>query len=300
MNEEGRTLRTFQLSQSGIIVSRRYGDGKVVVITGAASGIGKALAFAFAGQGARLALSDIDIERLDCVGKRFADDGADVLTHQLDVAQADQLAAFAAKVEGRWRHVDTVVNNAGVSLVAPALSVAIEDAQWVMNTNFWGVVYGCRAFAPLMRKRAAATIVNMASMFAFISIPTQSYYCASKAAVRGYSDALREELREDGINVLCVMPGFVKTDLLERARLGDVSMAATDAQSLRDNFAAAATITPEHVAKAVIKAIIAKRARLVIGRQAKWADLVARVMPGKASMLAADELRENLEASRVA
>ena len=181
-----------------------------IVITGAASGIGEALAHALAAQGARLLLADVHAERLDHVAAALRERGADCLTQVCDVADAAAVQALADTAMRAWGGAHAVVNNAGVGLVAPVHSLALEDAHWLMNINFWGVVHGCRAFMPQLQARAGrhedAVIVNISSIFAMVSMPTQSIYNASKAAVRGFSDALREELRDSGVRVLCVHP----------------------------------------------------------------------------------------------
>ena len=121
---------------------------------------------------------------------------------------------------------DIVINNAGVGLIAPVDKLSTEDAHWLMNINFWGVVHGCRHFLPQLRGRPDALLVNISSIFAMVSMPTQSIYNASKAAVRGFSDALREELRADGIDVLCVHPGGIQTNIANASRVVDVTMVA--------------------------------------------------------------------------
>lgn len=130
-----------------------------------------------------------------------------------------------------------VVNNAGVGLIAPVEKLSTTDAHWLMNINFWGVVHGCQAFLPQLRQRPDAVLVNISSIFAMVSVPTQSIYNASKAAVRGFSDGLREELHGSGVNVLCVHPGGIKTNIANSARITDVSMVADSDQEMRDNFA---------------------------------------------------------------
>ncbi len=171
--------------------------GKCVVVTGAASGIGEALAHAFGG-------------------------------------------------------ANIVINNAGMALVAPALSVPLADAHWLMAINFWGVVHGCRAFAPQLQLRPGGVLVNISSIFAMVSMPTQSYYNASKAAVRGFSDALREELRTPAqghpVQVLCVHPGGIRTRIAQQARLGDISSIAASPDDLHRQFDDNAPTSPAQAA----------------------------------------------------
>jgi NADP-dependent 3-hydroxy acid dehydrogenase YdfG len=199
---------------------------KGVVITGAASGIGEALARNLAAQGARLLLADVDIGRLDAVVAELRAGGADCLAQPCDVADVAAVQALADTALQAWGGADVVINNAGVGLVAPVHSLALADAHWLMNINFWGVVHGSRAFTPQLQARPGSVIVNISSIFAMVSMPTQSIYNASKAAVRGFSDALREELRASGVRVLCVHPGGIQTRIAQQARLGDISAVA--------------------------------------------------------------------------
>ena len=198
--------------------------GKGVVITGAASGIGEALARNLAARGARLLLADLHVERLDAVVAELRASGTDCLAQPCDVADPAALHALAGMALHAWGGADVVINNAGVGLVAPVHSLDLDDAHWLMDINFWGVVHGCRAFMPQLQARQGGVIVNISSIFAMVSMPTQSIYNASKAAVRGFSDALREELRDSGVRVLCVHPGGIQTRIAQQARLGDISV----------------------------------------------------------------------------
>jgi NADP-dependent 3-hydroxy acid dehydrogenase YdfG len=257
--------------------------GKGVVITGAASGIGEALARNFAAQGARLLLADVDLARLDAVVADLRASGADCLAQACDVAQPVALQALADRALQAWGGADVVINNAGVALVAPVQSLALDDAHWLMNINFWGVVHGCRAFTPQLQARPGSVIVNISSIFAMLSMPTQAIYNASKAAVRGFSDALREELRESGVRVLCVHPGGIQTRIAQQARLGDISTVAPSAQALHAQFDLAAHTTAPQAAQAIVQALQGGRTRLLIGADAKLGDLIYRLAPARAS-----------------
>ena len=257
--------------------------GKAVVITGAASGIGAALAHALAARGARLLLADVDLERLEAVAQGVRAQGASCLTQECDVAQYCSLEALAERALRYLGGADILINNAGVALVAPLHSLALADARWLIDINFWGVVHGCRAFAPQMQGRPDAAIINLSSVFAMISLPTQSIYNASKAAVRAFSDALREELRQHGVRVLCVHPGGIRTRLVEQARLGDISSVADSPQRLQARFRRMARTSADEAAAAIIGALQERRTRLLIGADARLGDLLYRLFPVRAS-----------------
>ncbi|MFC6282674.1 MULTISPECIES: SDR family NAD(P)-dependent oxidoreductase [Polaromonas] len=261
--------------------------GKTVVITGAASGIGEALAHAMAAQGARLLLADVDAARLASLAEVLQQQGITCLAQACDVSQASALDALAERALRELGGADILINNAGVALVAPAQSLALHDAHWLMNINFWGVVYGCRAFTPQLQARPGSVIVNLSSVFAMVSLPTQSIYNASKAAVRAFSDALREELREEngkaGVRVLCVHPGGIRTRLVEQARLGDITAIADSPQALHTQFRQLARTSPDEAATAIVRAIRGRQTRLLIGADARLGDWLFRMTPAYAS-----------------
>lgn len=270
---------------------------KTVVITGAASGIGEALAHALAAQGARLLLADVDLVRLEAVAASVRLQGASCLTQLCDVSQAAAVEALAERAQSELGGADVLINNAGVALVAPVQSLSLADAHWLMDINFWGVVHGCRAFTPQLQARPGGVIVNLSSVFAMVSLPTQSIYNASKAAVRAFSDALREELREKpekpgdspsarylhGVRVLCVHPGGIRTRLVAQARLGDISSIAESPQALHAQFHGVARTSASLAAAAIVEALQGDRTRLLIGADARLGDWLFRLAPGRAS-----------------
>ena len=257
--------------------------GKVVVITGAASGIGEALASALAQRGARLLLADIDAAGLDRVVSTLQKRGVDCFGQITDTGNEAAIHALAAEAQRRYDGVDVLINNAGVALVSPVASLHTADAHWLMNINFWGVVHGCNAFLPHMRTRPRALLVNISSIFAMVSMPTQSIYNASKAAVRGFSDALREELRGSTVRVLCVHPGGIRTNIVNKARITDVSMVADSDQAMRDQFTQLARTSPQQAADAIIAAMQTGKTRLLIGADAKVMDFLYRLVPSRSS-----------------
>lgn len=258
-------------------------QGKSVVITGAASGIGEALAHASAARGARLLLADIDATGLDRVVSALKAKGIECSGLVSDTGNEAAIYALAQEAQTRLGGADVLINNAGVGLMAPIEKLRTSDAQWLMNINFWGVVHGCQAFIPQMRQRPDAVLVNISSIFAMVSIPTQGIYNASKAAVRGFSDALREELRGSGLDVLCVHPGGIKTNIANSARITDVSMVADTEQEMRDNFTKLARTTPQQAAVVILRAIESRKTRVLIGADARFMDWMFRLFPAHAS-----------------
>lgn len=256
---------------------------KVIVITGAASGIGRALALDCARQGARLLLADIAEAGLAETAAQARALGARCETQITDTGQESALFELAAACERHYGGADVLVNNAGVGLVAGLEQLAMADAHWLMNINFWGVVNGCRAFLPQLRRRPQAVIVNISSIFAMVSVPTQGMYNAAKAAVRGFSDSLREELRATPVRVLCVHPGGIRTHIVDNARMTDLSLLAMSPAQMRDQFSANARTTPEEAARQIVAAVRTGRTRLLIGADARIADWIYRLWPARAS-----------------
>ncbi len=254
--------------------------GKTVVITGAASGIGRALSLDCASRGAKLALADVDEACLQSTASEARARGADVVETQLDVADRAAIYLWAADVEKRLGGADVLINNAGVSLSHSIEKMSDEDFEWLFNINFWGVVNGCKAFLPQLRARPEAHVVNLSSVYGLIAVPTQAAYNASKFAVRGYTEALRQELSETNVRVTCVHPGGIKTDIVRRGRhYEDIAGGATDVERSAANFERAARTSPEAAAGAIVRAILRNQPRLLIGADARVIDVLARLLP---------------------
>ena len=258
-------------------------QGKSIAITGAASGIGRALALQCAQRGARLLLADIQAQALNSIVVECRALGAVCEPHITDTGNEAAIFSLADKAQSLWGGADIIVNNAGVSLVAPVDKLTAADAQWLMNINFWGVVHGCRAFLPQLRTKPKAVIVNISSIFAMVSMPTQSMYNATKAAVRAFSDGLRQELRGSGVQLLCVHPGGISTQIANQARVVDASLIASSAQEMCDQFDFAARTTPAQAAAQIIRAIERGQTRLLIGADALIFDWLYRLFPTRAS-----------------
>ena len=255
-------------------------SGKAVVITGAASGIGRALAQQAAREGARLLLADIQASALDELAGQLRTAGGVCHTLVTDTGSESAIQALAAEsLRVFSQGADVLINNAGVSLVVPVQSMQTADAQWLMNINFWGVVHGCRYFLPQMRTRPEAVLVNVSSIFAMVSMPTQSMYNASKAAVRGFSDALREELHGTPVRVLCVHPGGIRTNIARGGRMLDVSMIADNPQTMVNQFEEQARTSPEQAAAVILAAIASGKTRVLIGADARLIDWLFRLFP---------------------
>jgi NAD(P)-dependent dehydrogenase (short-subunit alcohol dehydrogenase family) len=193
--------------------------GAVAVITGAASGIGRALAIELAKAGAQLALAAMNAAGMEETRKLAG--GTVARTYTVDVAKADAMADFAQRVQQDFGRASLLINNAGVALMGTFAEVSLEDMQWLVGINFWGVVHGCKFFMPMLEREADAHIVNVSSIFGLIGPPGQTAYAASKFAVRGFSESLREELRPNtSIKVTSVHPAGIATPIAHTARAG--------------------------------------------------------------------------------
>jgi NADP-dependent 3-hydroxy acid dehydrogenase YdfG len=252
-------------------------DGKVVVITGAASGIGRALAVEAAGRGAQVAVSDVDEAGLATTVELAERAGAGpVRADRVDVADRTAMATYAAAVATHHGRVDAVVNNAGVALAGDLVDLSYEDLEWIVGVNFWGVVHGTKEFLPHLIASGDGHLANISSLYGLISMPGQSAYNATKYAVRGLSEAVREEMLVAGhpVRVTVVHPGGVKTAIARNARTsGRIDHEA--AAKLFDERLA--TMTPERAARIIIRGMLAGKARVLVGVDAHVLHQFARL-----------------------
>jgi butyryl-CoA dehydrogenase len=257
--------------------------GRVAAITGAGSGIGRALATDLARRGAHLALADIDTDGLAATVAGCEGYGVKVTSQRLDVADRDAIYEWADAVPAEHGHVNLLFNNAGVALVADVATMSDEDLHWLVDINLWGVVNGCRAFLPHLEDSGEGHIVNLSSVFGLLSIPSQSAYNISKFAVRGFSDALRMELEiaRSCVSVTTVHPGGVKTNIARRARQDPSTVGPTrPGQDLGDAFDRIARTTPESAAAQILAGVERDRRRVVVGADGAFLDLVSRLPAG--------------------
>lgn len=253
----------------------RIQPGMVAVVTGAASGIGRATAERLARRGCALALVDLDAEGLDATAAQCRASGADVSTHRVDVADRSQMEALPAAVVERHGYVDILVNNAGVALDGTIEEHSIDDIRWLVEINLWGVIYGCKYFLPYLRQRPCAHIVNVSSVFGLIGVPRNGAYSATKFAVRGWSESLWTELHGSGIGVTCVHPGGIRTNIIRNARLVD----DTTRGNLASEFARVARTSPERAAEKIVAGIERNRLRVRICPETYVLDVLKRLFP---------------------
>lgn len=255
-------------------------NGRVAAITGAGSGIGRALATTLAERGAHLALSDIDETSLAETVARCEGRGVKVTHQRLDVADRDAIYAWADQVVADHGEVNFIFNNAGVAVAANVATMTDEDLHWLIDINLWGVVNGTRAFLPHLEASGEGHVVNLSSVFGLISVPSQSAYNISKFAVRGFTDALRMELDIAGspVRATTVHPGGVKTNIARRARIDSSAAAiAGGDEEARNSFDRIARTTPEDAAKEILAAVERDRRRVLVGIDGKIIDLFSRL-----------------------
>ena len=258
-------------------------EGKVAAITGAGSGIGRALALELARSGCRLALSDIDRAGLEATARLVQELGGSATTAEVDVADRAAVERWAQACRSEHGQVNLLFNNAGVALAAPAASTRPEDFAWIMGINFWGVVHGTQAFLPHLRASGDGHVVNISSVFGIIAMPTQSAYNASKFAVRGYTEALRMELELEGapVSATCVHPGGIATNIAAAQRFdaGVQRLTGLDAQAHRAQAAQLINRTqPDEAARQILAGVRRNARRVLIGSDAKALDVLARLL----------------------
>lgn len=252
--------------------------GQTVVITGASSGIGAALARRLSSFGSPVAIVDKDGPGLEATAASLH---SPVLAEQIDVRDRGSQLAFAAKV-AEWAPspIGAVFNNAGVAVSGAVADESIEDDEWLHSINFEGVVHGVRAFLPILLRQGSGAVVNTSSVYGLAAVPHHSAYCASKFAVRGFTESLRHELAGTGVRAVTVHPGGIKTNIARNGRThGDPRGLGRSHEDMSEEFEAMARTTPERAAEVIHRGVDAGRARILIGADARLFDLVTRITP---------------------
>jgi NAD(P)-dependent dehydrogenase (short-subunit alcohol dehydrogenase family) len=269
-------------------------DGQIAVVTGAGSGIGRALAQLLDARGATLVLADVSREGLDETAASLKRPAA---LEVVDVSRREQIEALAARTIAAHGHVDLVVNNAGVTVHDTVLHASYDDLEWVMNVNFWGVVHGTKAFLPHMVERKSGVIANVSSVFGIVGWPFQAAYNASKFAVRGFTEVLWRELEGTGVRAVSIHPGGIKTNIVRSMRFRRGAGLGKSHASMVRVFDAVAQTTPDVCAATIVRGLERGDRRILIGRDATFLDTLQRALPTRyASVL--DYFQKRAEAKR--
>jgi NAD(P)-dependent dehydrogenase (short-subunit alcohol dehydrogenase family) len=249
---------------------------RVAVVTGAGSGIGRALALDLAGRGARLALSDVDPDGLAETAALVRATGADVRSDRLDVTDRRTVLAYADAIAQHFGQVNQVYNNAGVAFAGDVLSSSFEDIERVVDIDFWGVVNGTKAFLPHLIASGDGHVVNISSLFGLLAVPGQSAYNAAKFAVRGFTESLRQEMlvARHPVRVTCVHPGGIRTNI---ARNAGTTAEYADRSALEMFESKMLRMRPEDAAATILAGVRANRPRVLVGNDARVLDLLVRL-----------------------
>lgn len=250
----------------------------VAVVTGAGSGMGRCLAQQLAAKGSSLALADVREDGLNETAELLRGAGGKVTKHIVNVAEEHQVKAFAADVERAHGRATVLFNNAGVALLGHLDEITLQQFRWLMDINFWGVVYGVTYFLPMLKKEKRAHIVNTSSLLGIFGAAGQGAYCASKFAVRGYTESLHHELLGTSVGVTCVHPGFVRTSIAEHAKVGQRAGATLRDESLT-RFQKVARTDAAAAAAKILRGVELNKSRVLIGPDAYFVDLWQRLKP---------------------
>ena len=293
-----RSFPSSRATRKGI----RQLTGKVAVVTGAASGIGRALALELWAKGCHLALVDLDQDGLASLHRSLSASNPDQLatTHLANVGDKARMADLAGEVVAAHGAVHVLINNAGVGHEAAFPQTSLDDWERIVGVNLWGVIYGCHFFLPHLAKVECGHIVNISSLFGIVAMPGQTAYCTTKFAVRGLSESLWEELRATSVGLTVVHPAAVSTNIMKRARGDDPELMQRLCRWFEQN-----AISPERAAAQIIRAIETGRPRLLITPEAAFGDFLKRLMPVAGNKLFGDAVIrvigvEDMRAKRIA
>lgn len=251
----------------------------VAVITGAGSGIGRALALRLADEGiAGISISDWNEETLAETSAMLETKGVPFSTHVIDVSKLSEVERLKNEVIAKHGRVTHIFNNAGVGVIGSFQEISLEDFEWLMGINFWGVIYGCNVFLPTLLEQPAAHIINISSVFGMVAPPDQTAYCSAKFAVRGFTESLRHELEETNISVTSVHPGGIKTNIARNSRVGANAPEEYKTQGVKF-FDKVAQTTPEKAAETIVRGVKKKNPRILIGADARAISIVSRLFP---------------------
>ena len=257
-------------------------QNKVAAITGAGSGIGQQLALLLAKEGCHLSLSDVNEQGLIETVEKLKDTDVRVTIKKLDVADQVAVKAWAEETVQDHGSVNMIFNNAGVALASTVEGASYEELEWIVNINFWGVVYGTKEFLPFIKQTGDGHIVNISSLFGLTAQPTQSAYNATKFAVRGFTESLRQELDMEncGVSALCVHPGGIRTNIANSAKMNDsLKTLGMNPEKSAKSFNKLLRCPPEEAARQILEAVKKDKRRLLIGNDAKALDLLQRLLP---------------------
>jgi NAD(P)-dependent dehydrogenase (short-subunit alcohol dehydrogenase family) len=257
--------------------------GKVAAITGAASGMGRSLAVELGQRGCHLALSDVNEVGLAETARLCSASGVKVTTKRLDVSKREDVYAWAAETAEVHGKVNLIFNNAGVTLAATLDTVRPEDFQWIMGINFWGVVWGTQAFLPYLKASGEGHVINTSSLFGLMAVPTQGTYNSSKFAVRGYTEALRQELEIEGagVSATCVHPGGIATNIALSARLDEglvKRMGVSEERAKKRMNKMIQATSADSAALQILRAVEKNQRRVLVGNDAKALDTMVRIL----------------------
>jgi short-subunit dehydrogenase len=264
---------------------------KVVALTGAASGIGRELSIQLAREGCALAVADIDEKGLQETVNMIPSPSERVTAHVVDVGKRDQVYRYAEEVHQAHGQVDILVNNAATMVFESLADITYDDFEGVMETNFWGVVYGTKAFLPYLKQRPQAHIVNISSINGVLTTPNNGPYCVAKFAVNSFTETLWQELHCGTIRVSCVLPGGVKTNIVRNTRFLKQANPSLTREDTIQWFERASVTSPEKAARAIISGIKKKKSRILVGRDAYLIDLLKRLMPVWTTKYAGHKIR---------
>ena len=254
---------------------------KICVVTGAGSGIGAACAQALAAEGAYVVMTDIRSDMLETVHKKIVEAGGRGETHIVDVSDRDAMFALADKVDKAHGGADLILNNAGVAHSATVAEMTMDNFNWIMDIDFWGVVYGTQAFLPHFLKRGSGHVANVSSIFGLIGVPTQSAYNAAKYGVLGFSEALRHEMVEHNVGVTVIHPGGINTNIVRHARMSQGPNAEAEHEQAIIKFQELTMTQPDKAAQIILKAFRKNKARVLVGPDAVFVDFIRRLAPVK-------------------
>ena len=263
----------------------------VAVITGAGSGMGRCLAQQLAAMGSSLALADLSENGLSETIASLGTTKGNVTRHLVNVADETGVKAFAAEVAAQHGRATILFNNAGVALLGNFEEYSLADFRWLMDINFWGVVYGVTYFLPLLKKEKRAHIVNTSSLLGFFGAAGQSAYCASKFAVRGFTESLHHELLGSNVGVTCVHPGFIRTAIAKHAKTGERAADTIKKESMA-RFARVARTDPDVAAAKILRGVEKGSARVLIGPDAYFVDIWQRLKPSSYWSLLAKQFED--------